>query len=377
MRVGLITSVPLVPPWDQGDKNLAYALTGALPHVQFGVLTTCDGPRPRGANLVRHPLYRDMQPSLAQKMNVYRWLLSSTNGSSPDLYHLVYQPSALSSRFIKWLPELRRRPAVHTVPATTQGHGLNASLFYADRVVSLSQHGQRTLARAGLKNVVHIPPGIPFDGWAALVGQSEQLKSSLDLSGKLVLLYPGHFSPGYGLGDLVQALPYIHSKVPELRVVLACRVRSREDEREENAVRERINSLGLGHAVQFHRTVGDMRALVGASDLVVAPFKTMRNKVDIPTSLLEALAAGKPIVISDIPPMNELVSNKGADLGLGSVGLTVPPGDADALASAAVTLLADDELRSQMGQHGQALVRERFDIRQVARRYEALYRDLV
>lgn len=376
MKIGMITSVPLVPPWDQGDKNLALALTNALPHIRFQILTTQDGPAPSGRNLDPLPLFRTRYPSLTQKLRVFAWLSASSHRSPPDLYHLVYQPSPLSSRLLKRLPALKRTPVLHTVPATTEGNPLDGGLFFADRVVALSNQGTETIRRSGVANVRHIPQGIDVDAWAALPPRMASCKSSLGVAGHPVVLYPGHYSPGYGIRTLLRALPRVMCQVPDVRVILACRLRSEKDRAQEQTIRKEIAEQGMTNAVLFFNTVTDVKTLVGASDLVLSPFETLRDKVDIPTTLLESLAAGKPVIISDIPPMNELFAIHDAAKTSG-VGLTVTPGDVDDLADAMVTLLRTDTLRTEMGQRGQALVRECFDIRHVARRYEELYWEML
>ncbi len=376
MNIFLITSVPIAPPWDQGDKNLAYALATALPAHRFRVLTYRGGPVPEGDNLEREPLYRSRQPSFWQKARVYWRLLGrplAVNGwAEPDLYHFIYRPYALSSWLCRLMPEFRRRPTLHTVPATADGRSLGRHLFFADRLVVLSEHGRQVLARLGLTNTVQIPPAIPVAHWAALRDQTDRLKAQLGVAGHPVLLYPGHYSPGYGADLLLRALPAIAAQVPDLRVLLACRPRSPDDEAREAAARQAVAQMGLAEAVRFYNVVPDMRLLIGASDLVLLPLETMRDKVDIPITLLEALAAGKPIVISDLPPMSELV--RGCD---DEIGLVVPPGDADALAQAVIALLTDAALRRRMGERGTKLAWERFDIRQVARQYETLYTEMV
>jgi glycosyltransferase involved in cell wall biosynthesis len=372
----MITSVPLVPPWDQGDKNLALALASALPHIRFQILTTQSGPVPSGCNLDPLPLFRTRYPSLTQKLRVFAWLSASSHRSPPDLYHLVYQPSALSSLLLKRIPALKRVPILHTVPATTEGNPLDSGLFFADRVVALSNQGRETIRRSGVANVRHIPQGIDVDEWASLATQTESCKSRLGVAGCPVVLYPGHYSPGYGIRTLLRALPRVMRQVPDVRVILACRLRSDDDRKQERAIRNEIAEQGMAHAVLFFNTVTDVKALIGASDLVLAPFETLRDKVDIPTTLLESLAAGKPVIISDIPPMNELVAIYDSAI-KGGVGLTVPPGDADDLAQAMVALLQGDALRLEMGKTGQALVRDCFDIRHVARQYEELYWEML
>ena len=102
----------------------------------------------------------------------------------------------------------------------------------------------------------------------------------------------------------------------------------------------------------------------------------MRDKVDIPTTLLEALAAGKPMVISDIPPMNEIVKNINWNT-VKEVGITVPPSDPNAFAKAIIEILLDSRRRHEMGLNGQQLIRNQYDINNVARIYEGLYKEMV
>jgi glycosyltransferase involved in cell wall biosynthesis len=397
MNVFMLTSVPMVPPWDQGDKNLAYTLTTALPHIRFRVITAQGAPPPQGDNLDLEPRYFSGRPSLFQKAQIFSWLfqfsrqmssrrppsngvrpsIGSTKASAcqaPDLYHLIYRPYSLSSRLLRLLPELKHRPSIHTVPATADGKSLERHMFFARHIVALSRYGQCTLQQLGVKNVIHIPPGIDVEEWAPVADQSEELKANLGLTGHPVLLFPGHYGPGQGSEIILEALPDILNRVPETRFIFACRLRSNTDYERERAVRHKIQDMGFTHAVRFYNTVADMRRLIGASDAILLPLQTMRAKVDIPTTLLEALAAAKPVIISDIPPMNELLARSGGISELG--GLTIPPNDSHAFVEAVVMLLKNPELRTCMGACGQKLVRLNYDIRCVASQYEELYEEM-
>lgn len=381
MNIFLFTSVPVVPPWDQGDKNLAYMLAGALPQHRFRILTARDEPAPLGANLDLLPLYRTRNPSVLQKAHIYwRLLVQSAWGQASraaDLYHLMYRPHRLSSCLLKWLPEFHRLPTVHTMPATADGLPLSSDLFFAGRVVVLSQHGRQALERLGVRGVVHIPPGIEVDRWSILQGQQSSMRSRLGLSDGPLVLFPGHYGHGQGADVILRALPRIAARVPDVHVVFACRPRSLDDQARERVIRQTVARMGLSRHVHFYNTVADVRVLVGACDLVALPLQTMRDKLDIPTTLLESLAAGKPIVISDLAPMNELMGQSGDPTGsCDEVGRAVPPGDAAALADAIVELLQDSHLRHRMGKRGQAMVYDCYDMRRVADQYEKLYQEL-
>jgi glycosyltransferase involved in cell wall biosynthesis len=71
------------------------------------------------------------------------------------------------------------------------------------------------------------------------------------------------------------------------------------------------------------------------------------------TVVLEAMASGRPIVVTDNPGIGDYVVH-------GDTGLRVPVGDADAFAAAIETLLADDDMRIEMGRRAAEVARERF-----------------
>jgi glycosyltransferase involved in cell wall biosynthesis len=383
----MFTSVPVIPPWDQGDKNLAFALAKAMTDVQVFLMTTQGAASFDPDHMHGSPIYQSARPGIMEKARAYSFLLqhsqnldfegcdhrpeSNDCSRGPDLYHLIYRPYMLSSAMFKMLPEFRRRPTVHTVPATANDELLGKELFFADRIVALSEYGKLALEKEGLKDVRFIPSGIDTRPWKQIAGQENDWKALLGLSGRAVILFPGHYGPGQGADIIHAALPEIVNEFPQAVFLFACRIRSQEDSARENAIRSEVARLGLSDNVIFYNTVAEMQPLIGASDLVALPLETMRDKIDIPTTLLEAMAAGKPVIISDIPPMNELF------LCNAEVGLTVPKGSSEGFASAVISLLRDKEARKHMGMEAQRLVLNRFDIHWIAEQYRALYRELL
>jgi glycosyltransferase involved in cell wall biosynthesis len=86
----------------------------------------------------------------------------------------------------------------------------------------------------------------------------------------------------------------------------------------------------------------------------------------MPISVLEAMAAGVPVVASAVGGIPEVVVD-------GETGLLVPPRDPDALAEALRTLLADPELRRRLGEAGRRRAQELFDVPRFRRDHLALY----
>jgi colanic acid/amylovoran biosynthesis glycosyltransferase len=89
------------------------------------------------------------------------------------------------------------------------------------------------------------------------------------------------------------------------------------------------------------------------------------NRDGIPNVLLEAMAAGVPVVSTRISAIPELVRD-------GENGLLVPPGDDEALAGALARLLRDPELAARLGEAGRQTVERDFDVRRNAERLYAL-----
>jgi glycosyltransferase involved in cell wall biosynthesis len=90
----------------------------------------------------------------------------------------------------------------------------------------------------------------------------------------------------------------------------------------------------------------------------------------LPRSLVEAAAAGRPIVATDVAGCREVVRD-------GQEGILVPLGDSEATAQALVRLAADPALRARMGAAAYARFRERFTADAVRQTVSGLYRALV
>lgn len=107
----------------------------------------------------------------------------------------------------------------------------------------------------------------------------------------------------------------------------------------------------------------DVPALLAEADILAVPSRWEGFGL----AAAEGLAAGVPVVASDVDGLREVV---------GDAGVLVPAEDRVALRAALVRLRDDPGLREELGLRGQERARERFDLRETVRRYESLYREL-
>lgn len=130
-----------------------------------------------------------------------------------------------------------------------------------------------------------------------------------------------------------------------------------------SAVEVELHSLGLERVVELAGERHDVREVLAGADLFVLSSRSE----GLPLTILEAMAAGLPVVASLVGGVPEVVVD-------GETGLLVPPGDPLRLAAAIERLLQDSSLRRRLGQKGHARVKERFDLASFQRAHVDLYR---
>jgi glycosyltransferase involved in cell wall biosynthesis len=123
--------------------------------------------------------------------------------------------------------------------------------------------------------------------------------------------------------------------------------------------------LGISDRVTFTGRRRDVRRLLPAFDLKCLPSR----REAYPLAVMEAMAAGLPVVACDQGGVPELVSD-------GEHGLLFRSGDHLALAASLRRLLVDAPLRARMGAAARRRAEREFDIRLTVARYEALFRAL-
>jgi glycosyltransferase involved in cell wall biosynthesis len=106
--------------------------------------------------------------------------------------------------------------------------------------------------------------------------------------------------------------------------------------------------------------------LLWEADLFVLPSLSE----GLPLALLEAMAARKAVVASDVGGVRDVVLD-------GETGLLVPPGDPDRLSTAITTLLRDPARCAEMGKRGRARVEQHFSVQKMVAAYEQLYTRLL
>jgi glycosyltransferase involved in cell wall biosynthesis len=123
--------------------------------------------------------------------------------------------------------------------------------------------------------------------------------------------------------------------------------------------------MNCDHLVRFLGHREDAPRLMRAFDVawLASDFEGQSN------SIMEAMAAGVPVVASDIPSNRELVVD-------GETGFLVKVGDCPAFSQFADRILADAELAKRLGEAGRERMRKQFDLETMIKSHRALYREV-
>jgi glycosyltransferase involved in cell wall biosynthesis len=228
-------------------------------------------------------------------------------------------------------------------------------------VVAVSGAVRDAWAAAGLsaERVVVVPNGVDLAEGRAAPGAAERRAVRRELGvaqGAPVVATVSLLRPGKGLEVLLAAAPAVLAAHPRARFAVVGDGPARA-ELEAGAA-----AGGVGEAVAWTGFRRDVPALLAAADLFVLP------SLDdaFPTAILEAMAAGLPVVATRAGGIPEIVDD-------GATGLLVPPGDAAALARAISTLLADPAARKSLGEAGRRRAGERFSTAAWLGRLERVY----
>jgi glycosyltransferase involved in cell wall biosynthesis len=170
----------------------------------------------------------------------------------------------------------------------------------------------------------------------------------------------GRFAPQKAQEVFLEAIRTVLTKRKDIGVLMVG-----DGPRREELVALR-SSLGLEKDVVFTGVRSDIPQLLHCFDI----FVLSSDWEGFPMTILEAMACGKPVVVTDVGGSREAVAH-------GESGLVVPPRDAKGLAEAILTLLDDSTMRRKMGRIARERLLAHFTADVMARETERVYEQLL
>jgi glycosyltransferase involved in cell wall biosynthesis len=324
-----------------------------------------------GATVVQVPGLK-RRPALIDDLRAALWLYR---------YFRSWRPAIVASHMAKAGTLARLAGFLARVPVrvhTFHGHVLDGYFSTAKTFVYLSV--ERLLGKV-TSRFIAISPALAEDlrqmGIGA--GKTSVIPLGLDLGHFQDLPERGAFRADLGVGPNAILVGIVGRLVPikahDLFLEMASDVRRRRDDVEFvivgdgelwSSLQEQAGALGLSECVHFAGWRRDLPEVYRDLDLVVC----CSINEGTPVSVIEACAAGRPVVGTDVGGMGDVISS-------GETGLLVPSGDRAALTEAVLRVLDDPELAHRMSEAARAIVIRKYSAERLVEDIRRLYFELV
>lgn len=207
------------------------------------------------------------------------------------------------------------------------------------------------------EKLVTIRNGVSEEFLEPVARSRESIRAELGLPlDAPVMVHVARLIPQKGCEVLLEAAKVAALRHPRLRLLMLGEGPLRE------ALETQARRLGIGDLVIFAGFRKNVHEALWASDL----FALASWREGLPVSLLEAMAASLPSVVTSVGGNSEVVVE-------GETGFLVPPGDAAEMAERMTQLLDDPMLRKRMGEAARRRIEVEFSAERMVRETEALY----
>ena len=294
---------------------------------------------------------------------VYR-LWRHLRRAQPDVLHchsfFAFLNASLAARLSGQVPLVFTKHGA-SIPGTGLGSRTNRLLLRKAEVVAVSRQAKEVM-QAWMRNgrrVHYIPNGISFRAYENLPGR-EEARARLGLpSDAFVVGIVARIASYKGHHVLIDAFSVLRKTVPGSLLLIA------GDGPGLSSVREHVRNIEIDKSVWLMGERNDVPEILAALDVFCLPSETE----GMPMTILEAMAAGVPVIASNVGGIPDLVEDCRS-------GLLISPGAPDKL-NRALLAIARDQRRREMGRAARERFLRGFTLDRAVRAYEELYCDAI
>ena len=234
--------------------------------------------------------------------------------------------------------------------------------FMVDHYVAVSESVQRHIidkSRISNEKISVIYNGVNIKSQDNAYEQNAKTPFKIENEDR-ILMTVGRLHKQKGHCYLIQAVSKVRKEFPKVKLLIT------GEGEEENNLKKLVKALDLTNEVVFAGLRSDIEGILPMAELFILPSLWE----GLPNALLEAMAAGKPVVATKVGGIPEIVVH-------GETGILIPPRDTDALAIAIIDLLQNRLKAKDMGEAGRIRAGKCFSIYKMIEKTENLYQELL
>lgn len=370
----LYVSRPITPPWDEASKNFAYNLAREVSSIdkllEIHLMTSQILPE-LSQNIIQEKIYKFSQKDYKLSDKVRAIFFQYRNRESFNIKHYFFTPTPESSNLIKNFLKGNAKTiqTVATIREDIFTDNQIEEMMFGDAIVTYSNYAKEKLEKLGLKNVSKIYPGIDLNEYSPREKSEEELKKANFKKEDFIINFSGEYIRLGAMDTVIDGFIEVSKKIPEARLSLAVRVKNEKDALKKEEVIEKLTQENILDKVSFHDSGSyKMSDIYNLSDISIFPASNMKGKFDIPLAVIEAMACGKPVIISDLPILKEFSNENNS--------VNIKKDSPQELAGAIIELYKNKEKRETLGKNASQYVHENFNIQKSAREYTEIYNKL-
>ena len=370
MKKILLITRPIAPPWDEASKIFAYYLAKSLDSFEFSVLTP-GFIKELPSKMKQIPIYTSNHLNLDLGQQVRLLKLVPLVGKF-DIAHFMLTPNKLNAFGFKTFLTRPQTKTVQTVATLREDLFSDKDfkkIIFADLVITYSDYAKNKLTKLGFKNVQRIYPGIDVQLYSPAPKNLSTLALFKIKQDDFVISYQGEYTRLGATDTIVASLPQLFKEIPNAKFIFANRIKNEKDAVKKAEVIETLKKHGIIDKVIFTDTFSDMPKIYNLSDVVIFPAQNMYGKFDVPLVVIEAMACAKPVVLSNLPILQEFSSPENS--------IAIDPTDQNQLINSIVDLFENQAKCAKLGKAARQYVSENFNIKSVAKQYEQAYQKLL
>jgi len=184
-----------------------------------------------------------------------------------------------------------------------------------------------------------------------------------------MISYVGGFAPHRGLDVVIRALPLAARQIPSLKLVLV----GGRNPAYRNYLEKLADDLGCGEMIEMTGWVEFEKiwSYIESSDICLVPHsRNPHTDTTIPHKIFQYMMRGKPVIVSDCPPLKRVIEEGGA-------GLSFRYDSPSQLAERIIELYSNPDLREKVSRDGQKAFRDKFNWEQTSGQLKELYRSIL
>lgn len=337
---------PIVPPWDEGSKNLAISLASKikLQNLEKYILTT-NKKFLLDKEIKRFSIFPNPKLNVLNKIRLALFLIKNDF----DILHFIFVATPITSLIIKIILFFKKTKSIQTI-VSLKGN----PILYGTKIVCFSKITAEKIKRERKVGIEVVPPAVDTQKFTPGIKKN-----------KIAFLGELYRTQSYKI--ISRLAKKLAQSLPKYEIIFGFRC-SNELKNEPVLIKKLQKELKKYKNIKWENTIENMPKFLKDVKLIIFPAEKTSEKFDFPLVLIEGLSCGVPSIVSPIGPLNEFSKYK---------GIIKPNKNTAGSFLKKIRLILKQGEYNKLSKIARKTAIRSFSIYKIAKDYEKIYEDLI